>query len=63
MSISITAQAQAHPHGHPIVWLGAKVALALVAILLVSLTAAGLETRYAATPSVDSAMSWVLAGE
>jgi hypothetical protein len=28
-----------------------------------SLTAAGLETRYAATPSVDSAMSWVLAGE
>ena len=63
MSISITAQPQAHPRRHPIVWLGAKAALALVAILLVSLTAAGLETRCAATPSVDSAMSWVLAGE
>jgi hypothetical protein len=61
MSISITAQA--HPHQHPIVCLGAKVTLALFAILLVTLTAAGLETRYAATPSVDSAMSWVLAGE
>jgi hypothetical protein len=53
MSISITARA--HPHQHPIAWLGAKVALALFA--------AGLETRYAATPSVDNAMSWVLAGE
>jgi hypothetical protein len=61
MSISITAQA--HPHQHPIAWLGAKVTLALFAILLVTLTAAGLETRYAAAPSVDNAMSWVLAGE
>jgi len=63
MSISITAQAQAHPHRHPIAWMGAKVVLALVAILLVSLTAAGLETRYAAAPSADSAMSWALGGE
>jgi hypothetical protein len=62
MSISITAQA--HPHRqHPVAWLGAKIALALVAILLVSLTAAGLESRYAAAPSADSAMSWVLGGE
>jgi hypothetical protein len=61
MSISITAQS--HPYRHPGVWLGAKIALALVATLLVSLTAAGLETRYGVTPSDDIAMSWVLSGE
>jgi hypothetical protein len=44
-------------------WLGAKVTLALVAILLFSLTAAGLETRYGVAPSADTAMSWVLSGE
>jgi hypothetical protein len=61
MSISITAQS--HLHQHPGVWLGAKLALALVAILLLSLTAAGLETRYGVAPSADSAMLWVLFGE
>jgi hypothetical protein len=61
MSISITAQS--HLHQHPGVWLGAKLALALVAILLLSLTAAGLETRYGVAPSADSATSWVLFGE
>jgi hypothetical protein len=59
MSISITAQS--HLHQHPGVWLGAK--LALVAILLLSLTAAGLETRYGVAPSADSATSWVLFAE
>ena len=59
MSISITAQS--HLHQHPGVWLGAKLALALVAILLLSLTAAGLETRYGVAPSADSATSWVRA--
>jgi hypothetical protein len=52
-----------HLHQHPGVWLGAKLALALVAILLLSLTAAGLETRYGVAPSADSATSWVLFGE
>jgi hypothetical protein len=61
MSISITARS--HLHQHPGVWLGAKLALALVAILLLSLTAAGLETRYGVAPSADSATSWVLFGE
>jgi hypothetical protein len=61
MSISITAQS--HPHRLPGVWLGAKVALALAVILLVSLTAAGLETRYGVSPSDDSATAWVLSGE
>jgi hypothetical protein len=62
MSIGITAQAHQHRQ-HPIVWLGGKVALTLVAVLLLTPTAAGLESRYAATPSIDSAMSWVFAGE
>jgi hypothetical protein len=61
MSISITAQS--HLHQHPGVWLGAKLVLALVAVLLLSLTAAGLETRYGVAPSADSATSWVLFGE
>jgi hypothetical protein len=61
MSIAVTAQS--HPHKHPGMWLGTKVALALVAILLFSLTAAGLETRYGVAPSADTATSWVLSGE
>ena len=62
--MSITAiTAQSHSHQHPSIWLGAKIALALVAVLLLSLTAAGLETRYGVSPSADTAMSWVLSGE
>jgi hypothetical protein len=61
MSISITAQSL--PHQHPGVWLTAKLTLALAAILLISLTAAGLETRYGVAPSADSATTWVLSGE
>jgi len=61
MSISLTAQS--HPYPRPGVWLGAKIALALVAILLVTLTTAGLETRYGVAPTDDSATSWVLSGE
>jgi hypothetical protein len=62
-NMSITITAQSHPHKHPGMWLGTKVALALVAILLFSLTAAGLETRYGVAPSADTATSWVLSGE
>ena len=61
--MSITITAQSHPHQHSAMWLGAKVTLALVAILLFSLTAAGLETRYGVAPSADTATSWVLSGE
>jgi hypothetical protein len=61
MSISILGQS--HLHQHPGVWLGAKLTLALVAVLLLGLTAAGLETRYGVAPSADSAMLWVLFGE
>jgi hypothetical protein len=61
--MSITVTAQSHPHQHPGMWLGAKIALALVAVLLFSLTAAGLETRYGVSPSAETATSWVMSGE
>ena len=61
--MSTTIAAQSHLHPHPGVWLAAKTALALVVMLLISLTAAGLETRYGVAPSADSATSWVLIGE
>ena len=40
MSISITAQS--HPHQHPIAWLGAKVALALVILAFAFIIFVGL---------------------
>jgi hypothetical protein len=48
---------------HPAAWLIAKVGLALVAILLLTLTVAALEVRLGTTPSDDSATAWMLSGE
>jgi len=61
MSISITAQSR--PRRLPRIWLGAQVAVLLVAIVLVTLTVARLETWYGVVPSDDSGTSWVFSGE
>ena len=61
MQISTTLES--HPHRYPGAWLIAKAGLALVAILLITLTVAALELRMGITPTDDSATDWVLSGE
>jgi hypothetical protein len=58
--MSITTTTLLDAHRHPWGWLAAKAALALVVIVLLSLSVVGLEARLQATTS-DSA--WILSGE
>jgi hypothetical protein len=48
--------------GYPAAWFTAKVVLALIAIVLITLTTAALEVRFGALPS-DPAISWDFGGE
>jgi len=61
MQISTTLES--HPHRYPGTWLIAKSGLALVAVLLLTLTVAALEVELGTTPSDDSATAWTLSGE
>jgi hypothetical protein len=61
MQISTTLES--HPHRYPGAWLITKPGLALVAVLLLTLTVAALEVELGTTPSDDSAAAWTLSGE
>jgi hypothetical protein len=60
MQISTTLEPR--QHWHPGGWFVAKAGLALVAILLLSLTVATLEMRLRIMPTDDSATDWILSG-
>ena len=51
------------PDRYPGARLTAQAGLALVAILLMTLTVAALEMRLGITPSDDNAAAWTLSGE
>jgi hypothetical protein len=48
---------------YPGAWLIGKAGLALVAILLMTLTVAALETRLGIAPTDNAAAAWTLSGE
>jgi len=60
MSISVTAQSL--PQRREPAWLGFKVALVLVAIILFSLAVAAIEVRTGIVPS-DNMIAWEYGGE
>jgi len=57
-----TTSFETHHHTHWYPGFGAKVVLVLIAILVFSLAATGLEARLGALPS-DPAISWDFGGE
>jgi hypothetical protein len=58
--MSITTTTLLDAHRHPWGWLAAKAALALVVIVLLSLSVVGLEARLQAATSESA---WMLSGE
>jgi ABC-type transporter Mla subunit MlaD len=58
--VEISTTLESRPQG---AWLAIKAGLVLVAILLFTLTVAGIEFRMGITPTDDSATDWTLSGE
>jgi hypothetical protein len=61
--VQIDTTVGSRPDRYPGAWLIGKAGLALVAILLMTLTVAALEARSGIMPSDDSATAWMLSGE
>jgi hypothetical protein len=62
-AMSITTAIRHRRQQRPLGWLAANAVLALIAILLLTLTVAELEAGWGIVPSDDSATMWVLSGE
>jgi hypothetical protein len=62
MKMAISNVAVERRRGHPAAGFTAKVMLALIAIVVITLTTAALEVRFGALPS-DPAISWDFGGE
>jgi hypothetical protein len=61
--VQISTTLGSRPDRYPGAWLVSKAALALVAILLMSLTVTALEMRLGIAPTDDDAAAWTLSGE
>jgi uncharacterized membrane protein YczE len=60
--MSISTSIQSHPQWIPAAWLGVKIAVVAVAVIILGLTFLELQAGLGAIPS-DNAMTWVDGGE
>jgi hypothetical protein len=61
--VQIGTTVGSRPDRYPSAWLIGKAGLALVAILLMTLTVAALEMRLGIAPTDNDAAAWTLGGE